>query len=118
MDAKLRSLRDRTIDLHVRAKTYCPTLHKDTVPLYELAFDAQHKVEEAIENVKPSKEDEDALEAEAYALAEELDDYLAELVAKKNSIGLDNALRGLKERSEDVKGNLMGYDRSISEIFD
>lgn len=98
------------LDIHIAVKTSYPLLHEHTEKAYELAFDCFHQISEKRQDLQLDKsmDDEEAVQ-NAYKDMEELKKVLYDMVKEKNSVGMDNLLRGLADKAESICGDLRWF---------
>lgn len=104
---------------HIATKTSYPLLHEHTKKAYELAFDCFHKIGERMMDLdlKDPLDDDEAVE-QAYKDMEDLKQALYDMIKEKNSVGMDNLLRGLADRAEDICGDLKGFLNTENEEYE
>lgn len=98
------------LDIHIAVKTTYPLLHEHTEKAYEFAFDCFHQISEKRQDIQLDKsmDDEEAVK-QAYKDMEDLKQALYDMVKEKNSVGMDNLLRGLADKAESICGDLRGF---------
>lgn len=98
---KLLSLHNLLLKLHIKTKTVCSQFHEKSAAWYEFAFDVFHELSEKRQDLWL---DAPAMEETAYQ--EYYDNLLLirwileSMVKEKNSIGMDNLLRGKLDELE------------------
>lgn len=98
------------LDIHIAVKTSYPLLHEHTEKAYELAFDCFHQISEKRQDLQLDKSmDDEEVVKQAYKDMEDLKQALYDMVKEKNSVGMDNLLRGLADRAESICGDLRGF---------
>lgn len=98
----------KLVTAHIRTKTEEPVFHEKSAAFYEAMFEVLHEIGEKSEDVgMPIAE-----EKECSVVAREVLDSLVSVkeaieaqIAKKNSVGTDNLLRGLVDKLEFQIGN-------------
>ena len=108
--AKIFPIFESLLVNHIATKTSYPLLHQYTKGAYELAFECFHQIGERMQDneLKDSIDDEEAVK-QAYEDMEELKKVLYDMVKEKNSVGMDNLLRGLADKAESICGDLRGF---------
>ena len=98
------------LDIHIAVKTSYPLLHEHTEKAYELAFDCFHQISEKRQDLQLDKSmDDEEVVKQAYKDMEDLKQALYDMVKEKNSVGMDDLLRGLADRAESICGDLRGF---------
>jgi len=98
---KLLSLHNLLLKLHIKTKTVCSQFHEKSAAWYEFAFDVFHELAEKRQDLWL-----DAPTMEETAYQEYYDNLLLirwileSMVKEKNSIGMDNLLRGKLDELE------------------
>jgi hypothetical protein len=108
--AKIFPIFESLLVNHIATKASYPLLHEHTEKAYELAFDCFHQIGEKMQDLelKDPLDDEDAVK-QAYKDIEELKNVLYAMIKEKNSVGMDNLLRGLADKAEFICGDLRWF---------
>jgi len=95
---------------HIATKTSYSQFHEKSAEFYELAFDCFHLIGEKMQDLelKDALDNEDVFN-QSYKDLIDLKDALNEMVKEKNSVGMDNLIRSLIDRTESACGNARAF---------
>lgn len=107
---RLFELYKRVLIAHILTKTNKPLFHEKSAEFYELLFEIFHSISEKRQDIMVDAPGEcDVLVKETYDSLEEAKKIIEGMVGEKNSIGMDNLLRGLSDKLEFACGNARGF---------
>lgn len=119
MNTKLFEIFAKLLAIHIATKTTCSTFHKDSEAAYELAFDCDHLTREMRQDIELDEPKEmEEVAVEAYDLVESIKTELTAMIKDNKDPGLDNLLRTLYERTNNVCGTMRGWAREAEEEND
>ncbi len=103
---ELFNLYKQVLLAHIQTKTTCPLFHEKSAAFYELLFEVFHTISEKRQDLGLDKApDEYQLVKQTYDNIEKAKASLEAMVKEKNSVGMDNLLRGLVDKLESECGN-------------
>jgi regulator of replication initiation timing len=117
--AKIFPIFESLLISHIATKTSYSQFHEKSAEFYELAFDCFHLIGEKMQDLglKDALDDEDAVN-QSYKDLMDLKDALNEMVKEKNSVWMDNLLRGLVDRAESACGNARAFIEEESDEYE
>lgn len=116
---RLFELYKQVLLAHIQTKTTCPLFHEKSADFYELLFDVFHEIsEKRQDNEVDAPGNEEALIQSTYDAIEEAKSIVEGMVKEKNSVGMDNLLRGLVDKLEFACGNARGFIEEEKEEVD
>ena len=101
---------------HIRVKTVWSQIHEKSEEWYDFAFDVFHSILEKKQDLGlDDPADEDTIANDLYSNIETIVSTLEKMVKEKNSVGMDNLLRGLADKAEFHCGNARCFVNEESE---
>ena len=97
---KLFDLFKKVLIAHINTKTTNHLFHVKSQVFYELLFDCFHQISEKEQDFSQNMEDAETLISDTYDALEEAKTIIEKMVKEKNTIGMDNLLRGLADKLE------------------
>lgn len=95
---------------HLATKACYSQFHEKTESTYETLFDIIHSIgEKRVDLWLDTIDEEETIVQDTYDLVDEAKTILESMVKEKNSIGMDNLLRGLCDKVESECGNLRAF---------
>lgn len=110
METKLFELYKKVLIAHIESKTTYSQFHEKTQEFYELLFECFHSISEKKQDLgldKPT--DDETLTKQVYDSLEEAKSYLETMIKWKNSVWMDNLLRGLCDKLENACWNAKAF---------
>lgn len=84
---------------HIKTKTICSQFHEKSESFYKLGFDVFHELMEKRQDLwLDSTADKESVYQDTYDTIMSIKTILEWMVKEKNSIGMDNLLRGLVDK--------------------
>lgn len=99
------------LDAHIKTKTVNSQFHEKSQEFYEVAFNIYHELFEKMmdtEAIEPPSDPAKTMN-DAYFALESIKEILNTMVKKKNTVGMDNLLRGLIDKVEFNCGNARAF---------
>lgn len=109
---KLFNLYSKALEIHILTKGSDHVFHKFTESVYDELFDVFHTISErSVDNSEKQMSDDEIemKKIEVYDAIEEVKKELETMVNKKNTVGLDNLLRGHIDSLENLCGNARAF---------
>ena len=107
---RLLEIHNEVLIKHIETKTVFSQFHEKTEAMYETLFDTFHQIAEKRQDIEvDSPADEETAPQEVYDLIEEAKTIVEAMVKEKNSVGMDNLLRGLVDKLEFQCGNARAF---------
>ena len=114
--ARLTAIYLKVLQNHIATKATYSQFHEKSQEFYETLFDIIHSIwEKRVDIWLDTIDDEETIVQETYDLIEEAKGIIESMVKDKNSIWMDNLLRGLADKIEFDCGNARAF---ISEESD
>ena len=110
MIEKILPIHNNLLNLHIDTKTVCSQFHEKSADGYEFAFDLYHTVREKRVDLwldKPEYEEKAYKQYYDYLMSIKI--ILENMVKEKNSVGMDNLLRGKLDELEWHIGNAKAF---------
>lgn len=103
---RLFGLFEAVFSAHIKTKTTDSLFHEKSEEFYSVLFDAFHQISEKRQDLSEDSPI-DCEEASAIAIdsLNEAKDIIEKMIKEKNTVGMDNILRGLADRIESSIGN-------------
>ncbi len=104
---------------HIGTKTDEPLFHEKSADFYEVLFKVFHLVSEKRQDVKADEpyDCEEAVNDSVSALERALE-IVEDMVSEKNTVGMDNLLRGLADELETHIGNARAFQEEEKEEYE
>jgi len=108
--ARLNQIFNSVLQNHIATKATYSQFHEKTQQTYETLFDVIHEIgEKRVDLWLDTIKDEDTIVQDTYDLVDEAKSIIYDMVKEKNSIGMDNILRGFADKLEFECGDLRAF---------
>ena len=116
---QLFTLYKRLLLNHIKTKTICPLFHSKSEEFYSLWFDVFHELSEKRQDLwLDSTADEESVYQDTYDIMMQIKTMLEGMVKEKNSVGMDNLLRGLIDKVEFSCGNAKAFVKGEEDEYE